>query len=198
MDDDTVRRTAFALLVRDHRPLSVDEVAQAMAERHETAEIVESVNRLVGEGLMDRAPTGTVVGAGGLTLGEGPHELLLRGREYRTWCAYDAIGIAAGLAEPGSVSTRCAVCQARIAIRLPDAALAQRPERLWLAAGGDDMRADFCTPTVLLCSVPHAEAWGARQGGRGRVLDLGQAWRLGAGAWAGYAREAERLAPFGP
>lgn len=76
---------------------------------------------------------------------------------------------------------------------VPIEADAERPERLWLAAGGADPRAEFCTPTVLLCSSDHAEAWATRPDGRGRILDLGQAWRLGARAWALYAREAGRL-----
>jgi len=119
--------------------------------------------------------------------------LLLHGRDYRTWCAYDAIGIPAALGADGAISTRCGVCGRAITLRLPAATSEERPERLWLAAGGTDLRVEFCTPTVLLCSPDHADAWATRQGGRGRVLDLGQAWRLGAGAWAAYAREVGRL-----
>ena len=134
-----------------------------------------------------------MVGAGGLTLGDAPHRLLLRGRDYRTWCAYDAIGIPAALGEEGAISTRCGVCGRAIAIRVPIEPDVERPERLWLAAGGTDLRAEFCAPTVLLCSPDHAEVWATRQDGRGRIIDLGLASRLGAGAWATYAQEAGRL-----
>lgn len=189
---ELVRRTAFALLVRDGRPVAADALAAASGgvDRDEAAEALEE---LAANGLVDRDDSGAVVGAGGLTLAPAPHGLLLRGRDYRTWCAYDAIGIAAALRESAAISTRCGVCARAIALPLPGGATADRPERLWLAAGGLRMREDFCTPTVLLCSTEHAATWSEREGGRGRIIDLGTASRLGAGAWSGYAREVERV-----
>jgi len=62
-----------------------------------------------------------------------------------------------------------------------------RPERLWLAAGGTDLRGGFCDPTVLLCSPDHAAIWAQRQGNRGHAIDLAEAARLGAGGWASCA-----------
>lgn len=191
--DDLVRQTAFALLVRDGRPVSGEQLAAAHPGELSRPAVDEALDRLVANGHLDRDPSGAVVGAGGLTLGDAPHRLLLRGRDYRTWCAYDAIGIPAALGEEGAISTRCGVCGRAIAIRVPIEPDVERPERLWLAAGGMDLRAEFCTPTVLLCSPDHADVWATRQDGRGRIIDLGQAWRLGAGAWAAYAREAGRL-----
>lgn len=191
--DDQVRHTAFALLVSDGRPLALQQLEASLPENVGRAQTSDAVERLAASGHLDRDQSGAVVGAGGLTLGDAPHRLLLRGRDYRTWCAYDAIGIPAALGAEGAISTRCGVCGRAIAVRLPAAADEQRPEPLWLAAGGTDMRAEFCTPTVLLYSPEHADAWAERQGRRGRIFDLGQAWRLGAGAWASYAREAARL-----
>lgn len=191
--EDQVRHTAFALLVRDGRPVALQQLEASLPEDVERAQTSEVVERLAASGHLDRDPSGAVVGAGGLTLDDAPHRLLLRGRDYRTWCAYDAIGIPAALGVDGAISTRCGVCRRAIAVRLPAAADEERRERLWLAAGGTDLRAEFCTPTVLLCSPEHAASWAERHGKRGRVVDLGQAWRLGAGAWASYAREAARL-----
>lgn len=191
--DDLVRHTAFALLVRDGRPVPVERLAAAHPGELPRPALDEALDRLVADGHLDRDASGAVVGAGGLTLGDAPHRLLLRGRDYRTWCAYDAIGIPAALGEEGAISTRCGVCGRAIAIRVPIEADDQRPERLWLAAGGADLRAEFYTPTVLLCSPDHADTWATREDGRGRIVDLGQASRLGAGAWAGYALETARL-----
>ena len=191
--DDQVRHTAFALLVRDGRPVALERLEASLPESAARAQTSDAVERLAASGHLDRDPSGAVVGAGGLTLADAPHRLLLRGRDYRTWCAYDAIGIPAALGAEGAISTRCGVCGRAIAVRLPAAADEERPERLWLAAGGADLRAEFCTPTVLLCSPEHADVWAERQGHRGRILDLGQARRLGAGAWGTYAREAARL-----
>lgn len=191
--DDLVRHTVFALLVRDGRPVALERLAAYLPEHVGHAATNDAVDRLAASGLLDRDPSGAVVGAGGLTLGDGPHRLLLGSRDYRTWCAYDAIGIPAALGVDGAISTKCGACGRPITLRFPTAVDEDRPERLWLAAGGTDLRAEFCTPTVLLCSVEHADGWAERQGHRGRVLDLGQAWRLGAGAWASYAREVVRV-----
>jgi hypothetical protein len=189
---ELVRRTAFALLVRDGRPVALETLTAATGAP-DPGGIADAVEELAASGLVDRDPSGFVVGAGGLTLGPAPHGMLLRGRDYRTWCAYDAIGIAAALGEPAAISTRCGVCGRSIALPLPGGATADRPERLWLATGGPRMREDFCAPTVLLCSSEHAETWSERQEGRGRIIDLGAASRLGAGAWSGYAREVARV-----
>jgi alkylmercury lyase len=191
--DDVVRHTAFALLVRDGRPVTLERLSASLPEVAEPPEASEAVERLAASGQLDLDLSGAVVGAGGLTLGDAPHRLLLGGRDYRTWCAYDAIGIPAALGVDGAISTKCGACGRPITLRVPTAVDEARPERLWLAAGGTDLRAEFCTPTVLLCSADHAEEWAERQGRRGRVLDLGQAWRLGAGAWASYAHEVARL-----
>ena len=192
--DQAVRRTAFGLLVRDAEPIPPSRLAAALADPVDPTQLDDALARLAAAGLIDREPSGAVIGAGGLTLGDGPHRLLLGERDYRTWCAYDAIGIGAAIGGPGGISTRCAVCHRPIALALPLTDAADRPERLWLAAGGANMREDFCAPTVLLCSPEHADAWAAQHDGRGRILALRSAWRLGAGAWAGYAAEATRLA----
>jgi hypothetical protein len=192
--DEQVRWTAFRLLVQHGRPVEPDLLTAEMPSDVDGEAVREAIPRLAVAGQLDVAASGEVLGAVGLTLGPGPHRLLLRGRDYRTWCAYDAIGIAAALDEPGALSTHCGICARPIALRLPEAAAAGRPERLWLSAGGDDLRADFCAPTVLLCSPEHAETWAQRQGGRGRIVDLRTAARLGAGAWASPAREAQRAA----
>jgi alkylmercury lyase len=189
---ELVRRTAFALLVRDGQPIAPDALAMA-TDGIDAADAADALEELAANGLVDRDASGAVLGAGGLTLAAAPHGLLLRGRDYRTWCAYDAIGIAAALRESAAISTRCGVCGRAIALPLPGGATADRPERLWLAAGGPRMREDFCAPTVLLCSSEHATTWSEREAGRGRIIDLGLASRLGAGAWSGYAREVKRV-----
>jgi len=72
---------------------------------------------------------------------------------------------------------------------------AARPERLWLAAGGDDLRADFCTPTVLLCSQAHADAWARSHDQQGELLDLEAGATMGGEHWATCA--AARMVPDG-
>jgi hypothetical protein len=58
------------------------------------------------------------------------------------------------------------------------------PEQLWLPARGDDLRSQFCAPTVLLCGVEHGQTWAAGQQRAGQLLDLEGAAVKGAGDWA--------------
>lgn len=64
---------------------------------------------------------------------------------------------------------------------------------VWLAAGDADLRASFCTPTVLLCSPTHAAEWAERHGNAASVLDLATAASQGASDWAASAAAVQRL-----
>lgn len=188
-----LRETAFAILLRDRRPAGLDDLARATglelaAVRHLTA-------TLAGTGWLDLDEAGCITGAAGLSLATGPHSLTLGGMPFRTWCAYDALGIAAALGADALVETTCGQCGEPIGFQVhggvPDRA---GPERLWLADGGEDLRASFCTPTVLLCGLAHGATWAEAQAGRGQLLDLAKGARLGASEWAGCAEATRRLA----
>lgn len=187
-----IRETAFALILTGRRPVSADEIAAAAGVPP------RAIGRLLDElgsvGWIDRDPAGSVTGSGGLSLADGPHRLTIGGSEFRNWCAYDSLGIAAALDADAAIDATCPICGTLIRIRT----IAGEPsgdgrERLWLADGGADLRADFCSPTVLLCSPEHASIWAERQGGRGRAVDVGEGARIGRAAWAGCAAAAARV-----
>jgi hypothetical protein len=127
-------------------------------------------------------------------LSTGPHHLTLGDAAFRTWCAYEALGVAALLGADAVIDTACRQCGAAISLAFlggtPDR---QGPERLWLADGGADLRGSFCTPTVLLCGEEHGKAWAAAQCGRGRLLDLLEGSAQGGADWAGCAVAGRRL-----
>lgn len=183
---ERIREAAFALLLTKRRAITADEIAAATGAP--TAGLLGMLDQLAGAGWIDRDEHGRVTGSAGLSLTTGPHRIAIDGSDFRTWCAYDSIGIAAALGADAAIRTECAVCDKEIALdthagRLPS----NRPERLWLASGGTDLRGDFCDPTVLLCSPEHAAVWADRQGGHGRALDLAEATLLGAEGWASCA-----------
>ena len=187
-----LRETGFALLLRAHRPVAVDELAAATGIELEAA--MGAVTVLSHAGWLDLDAAGQVTGAAGLSLATGPHVLTIGDEVFRTWCAYDSLGIAAALEADALVETTCGRCQApiRLAFR---AGVPERtgPELLWLAEGGADLRGSFCTPTVLLCGDEHGRAWAEAEDGRGRLLDLAEGARQGAVDWAGCAAAAGRL-----
>jgi alkylmercury lyase len=181
-----IRETAFALLYRDRRPVDVGDLAASVGIDLGAAET--AVNTLAEAGWLDRDAAGRVTGAAGLSLTTGPHGLVLGDAAFRTWCAYDGLGIAAALGADAVVETACGECEAPIRLGfqtgVPDRS---GPELLWLAEGGADLRGSFCTPTVLLCGDAHGLAWAESQGERGRLLDLVEGARYGAADWAGCA-----------
>ena len=190
---DTVRETAFALLWRDRRPVTGATLAAAIGLPPAEAERI--VVGLAKAGWLDRDATGEITGSAGLSLTTGPHVLSRAAAEFRTWCAYDALGIAAATGVDATLSTACGQCSTPMRVSLvgglpePD-----QPARLWLAERGDDLRSSFCAPTVLLCTPWHGALWGTAHGQRGELLDLEAACRRGAVDWAGCAAAAVRLA----
>lgn len=187
-----VRELAFGLLLRDQRPVPPSALAGLIGA--DESSVAAALDGLARDGRIDRDDTGRVLGSAGLTLGEGPHGLEIDGHAFRTWCAFDALGIPAALAVDARIETACPVCRRPIGIDLR----AGRPicgpvARLWLSDGGADMRADFCTPTVLLCSDEHAQVWAERQAGQGRALTLDEANEEGARNWRSTAAIAARV-----
>jgi hypothetical protein len=113
---------------------------------------------------------------------------------FRTWCAYDSLGIAAALRADALAETACGQCQAPIGLAFRGGTPERDgPERLWLAEDGDDLRGSFCTPTVLLCGEAHGLAWAKARGSRGRLLGLIDGSVLGGADWTACADAARRL-----
>src|SRR5262245_56595680 len=90
-----LREACFALLLRGRRPVAVADLAAAIGIDHAIASA--GVATLSEAGWLDVDDSGRVVGAAGLSLATGPHRLTLDDSPFRTWCAYDALGIAAAL-----------------------------------------------------------------------------------------------------
>jgi hypothetical protein len=187
-----LREAGFALLLRDRRPVEVTDLAEATGLEVEAAAGV--VTALAEAGWLDLDESGQVTGAAGLSLATGPHAVTLGAAAFRTWCAYDSLGIAAALGADALVETTCGHCHAPISLAFRSG-MPERggSERLWLAEGGTDLRGSFCTPTVLLCGEDHGLAWAEAHGGHGQLLDLAAGARQGAGDWAGCADAAKRL-----
>lgn len=137
--DERIRNAAFALLLRDRTPIEPAELARIVGlDRAAAADVFEDLAR---NGRIDRDDGGRITGAAGLSLEHGPHSLTLAEGRFRTWCAYDALGIAAALGTDATIETACGQCGATIRLEV-HAGVPQRrePERLWLAAGGECRR----------------------------------------------------------
>lgn len=187
---ERVRELCFAMLLAERRPLDPAEIAAAMGRGDVTAVL----DRLAGAGWIDRDPEGRVTGSAGLSLTDGPHRLHLGTTTFRTWCAYDAIGIPAALGLDATVETTCGVCGQPIVVVLASGVpVAPGTELLWLATRSGDLRSQFCAPTVLLCGAAHGESWAMTRHHAGQLLDLKAATVRGAADWASCATAARRV-----
>lgn len=187
-----LREVAFGLLLATRQAVEPSTLAELTGA--DVSTVANSLDGLARAGRIDRDDQGRVLGSAGLTIAEGPHGLEVANHAFRTWCAFDALGIPAALAADGHVETTCGVCGRSISVDVHAGQPAHDPSpRLWLADGGADMRADFCTPTVLLCSEAHAADWARRQPAGGRALTLAEAADLGAQSWASAAAAAKRV-----
>jgi alkylmercury lyase len=191
-----LRELAFGLLLTAKTPVEPADLAR-LADSDDR-EVAATLDDLARAGRIDRDTRGRVLGAAGLTLGDGPHGLSVDGHPFRTWCAFDALGIPAALGADAAVETSCGVCGRRIEVDLREGHPSGRiAARLWLSAGGADMRADFCTPTVLLCSQAHTRTWAERHRGHGQTPTVADGVDLGATNWASVAATAGRLTKSG-
>jgi alkylmercury lyase len=189
-----LRELAFGVLLTTRQPAAPATLARLAGA--DDGQVAEALDGLARAGRIDRDAEGRVLGSAGLTLGDGPHGLVIDEHPFRTWCAFDALGIPAALGSDARVYTACGVCGRPMEIELREGRPKGRTSaRLWLSGGGVDMRADFCSPTVLLCSAAHAREWAERHAGHGRALSLSVATDLGATDWASVAATAASLDP---
>lgn len=115
-DAARVRRAAFTRLLATAAPITA---AMLATEVDLTDEQVEAaLRRLAAAGAISRDESGEVVAAGGLAVTRAWHRLLLDGRQYWTWCAFDGIGIPAALELDAVLDTRCPTCGAGLRITI--------------------------------------------------------------------------------
>ncbi|WP_089717443.1 organomercurial lyase [Candidatus Entotheonella palauensis] len=103
---EQLRRAAFGL-VRAGCAATEAQLAQRVQLPHNR--VREELRTLEQQGLIV-CDTTSVVGIYGLSLVTTPHQLNLDGQPLFTWCALDAVGIAAGLAANAVVQASCFRC----------------------------------------------------------------------------------------
>jgi hypothetical protein len=187
---ERLREIGFALLLTERRPIDPVELAAASG----FDDVTGLLDQLSNAGGIDRDSAGRLTGSAGLSLTDGPHRLHLGQTTFRTWCAYDALGIPAALGRDATIETSCGHCGRAIVAGMttgrPDRS---GPEQLWLAERGDDLRSQFCAPTVLLCGADHGQTWAATRGQAGELLDLEVGALRGVADWRSCASAAQRL-----
>lgn len=101
--------TAAFLSILDGDAPDTAALSEAAGLDHETTGSV--LAQLAERGLVVlESEGGRVIGSWGLSLVPTNHRLRIRGRDFHTWCALDAVGIPAGLREDASIVSQCHEC----------------------------------------------------------------------------------------
>ena len=180
-----VRRTGFARLYADGRPLPVSDLAAACGLTE--LQVETALVALVEVGAATRGEDGALVAAGGLSVVPTAHRLRLAGRDFFTWCAFDAVGIPAALGVNAVALTTCGHCRAHLEVT-SDAGEPRGGGTLvgWLPAGPcDDVQTDFCPAANLFCGSQHLATWrAAADDPPGRAATLAELAVEGRKVWA--------------
>ena len=176
-----------AILAGDTPPISEFAGANAISSK--------DLERLIGRSLMLDAD-GRVVAAAGLSLVPArQHRLSLRGRQFWTWCAYDAIGIPPGLSEDAVAETTCQQCGTAVQVEFRAGRLVRtsNPDaRIWDAErmeGRGTAGPPHCALMNLFCSAEHLADWrAAHPGERGQLRTLADVSELGRAEWGALSQ----------
>jgi alkylmercury lyase len=157
----------------------------------------QNLERLIGRSLVLDAG-GRIVAAAGLSLVPArQHRLTVRGRQFWTWCAYDAIGIPAGLGEDAVAETACYQCGTPVIVEFHAGQLVRASHadaRIWDAqrmAGAGTAGPPHCALMNLFCSAEHLVEWqAAHPNERGQIRTLAEVAELGRAEWGALSQAA--------
>jgi len=183
---ELVRGAAFRRLLRTGRPASSAQLAAELDKSE--ADIRAVVDELLGRGWLRGDDHDHVVGASGLSIHPDRHEIVLDGRQFWTWCAYDFLGIFAALGASGHALSSSPDDPEPLLIRFQDGQ--PEPSSLVLLLPDEDL-ATSCTsvydqwcPNSNLFRTPAAAAnWATAHGVTATVLELSEGAVRGAAYW---------------
>lgn len=183
-DAATIRRAAFHRL----RTGACASVADLVADTGLADDaVLVALDALVVAGTATLNEIGEVLAVGGLSIAPAAHDLLMDGRAFWTWCAFDGIGIPAALGLDALARTRCGHCGTRLDIPIAGGAPpADSPVVGWLPGQScTNVQLDFCPAANLFCTPQHLANWRTRAGDPpGQSATLTGLAELGAQVWA--------------
>ncbi len=184
-DARLIRRAGFLRLYETAQPVPVADLASRCGMPETRVE--EAIAALAGSGMASLGANGTLLAAGGLSVEPTQHRLRLAGREFFTWCGFDAVGIPAALGVDGLVRTPCGLCTSLVQVAVDTGEPPVDGSVMgWLPRGPcDDMQADFCAAANLFCDAHHLTDWRTAAGDPlGRPATLRDLATEGRHVWA--------------
>jgi alkylmercury lyase len=134
-DEQAICKAAFDAILGGE---SIDHAGLVTTTGLSQAQVSTLLTGVISRGLVVIEPSsGRIVGSWGLSLVPTPHRLRIRGRELYAWCAMDAVGIPAGLAEDARVTSVCHQCGVALNMELTGGEVVHAESskaQLWLTA----------------------------------------------------------------
>lgn len=167
----------LVLLLAKGKPVSVEEVAQALETTRESAmEILDRTPSLEWD------ESGKIVGAG-LTLRPTPHRFNVGGHTLFTWCAFDTLIFPSVIGQEAEVESPCAATGAPVTLTVTPSGVKEfEPgEAVVSSFAGTpsaDVRRTFCQYSQFFRSAEAAAGWLAAHPG-GAILTVPDAYKLG-------------------
>jgi alkylmercury lyase len=182
--DRLIEAAAFRELLRTRAPAPLSALATAVGM--EEAGVRRAAAGLACGGHIRLSDDGDVVGSAGLSVVPSRHELAIGGRQFWTWCAWDAVGILAALRASGVVTSRDPRSGRRLQVVFNDGLPGDTPAVIFMVELTTYTSAhdEWCPLVNLFESDASARAWAAASGRSGSVVTVAEAAARGATRWA--------------
>lgn len=184
-EEKAIRIGAFYTILNG-KPASIDALA---LQSGISADLTRRYIRgMADRGILVMDEDETVVGCHGLSVIPTKHHLSINGKNLFTWCAIDAVGIAAALELEAKIVSKCFQCNEAIEIDMANGEIlncSQKDARIWVVEADLNRPIVGCTcPQInFFCSEEHFNKWYKNQN-KGKLLSLAEAVKLGKCWWA--------------
>jgi Alkylmercury lyase len=194
---DEVEGAAFRALLRGGAPLEPSELAVELGCTQE--DLQRRIAELDRKGQIRLDAAGRVVGAAGLSVAPDRHRIVLEGRQFWTWCAFDAVGIFGALEAGGRAYSASPATGAGLEVVFKGGRPVGTDLVLFLPQEGpgsccSNAYEEWCPNSNFFEDAAVALRWTAKRGLIGTVLGIAEATELGARSWGPvvHGRDARR------
>ncbi len=184
--EELLRTVAFRLLFTGAEPIAPETLARASGIRLD--QLAPLIDQLDQAGRIRRDGAGRVVGSAGLSVTPDRHEIVVEGRRFWTWCAYDILGIFGALEATGTALSRSPASGNVIQLHfrsgrpLPSSVVLSRPDETYRSCC-TSVYGEWCPNSNLFEDPSAAEAWLRQREIPGQVLGLDEAASAAAKGW---------------
>lgn len=184
-EEKAIRIGAFYTIL-EGKPASIDTLA--LKSGIAVDQTRQYIMGMADRGILVMDKDENVVGSHGLSVIPTKHHLNINGQNLFTWCAIDAVGIAAALELEAKIVSKCFQCNETIEIDMANGKIIncnQKDTRIWVVEADLNQPIVCCTcPQInFFCSKEHFNEWYKNQN-KGKLLSLTEAVKLGNCWWS--------------